>query len=98
MRSGLAGATEGIAMKLSQNQVWKRGEEYLRIVWLDRREVRYKVIHDLLSAEGEHLHVSKKEFCRLIKDATLLSDAEVRASWLASAGARDQIRDVLEDK
>ena len=69
-------------MKLKQNQVWKRGEDYLRIVQLERLEVRYKAITNLLTGRGEHHHVSKKEFCRLIKDATLLTPAEVRAIWL----------------
>ena len=71
-------------MKLAQNQVWKRADEYLRIVHLERREVRYKAITDLLSGAGEHRHVSKKEFCRLIKDATLLTQGEVRQIWLES--------------
>ncbi len=75
-----------MTLKLSQNQVWRSGEQYLRVVHLDRREVRYKAIYDLLSGEGEHHHVSKKEFCRLIKGATLLTQEEVRASWLQSAG------------
>ncbi|MEO5722056.1 MAG: hypothetical protein ABIR71_11370 [Chthoniobacterales bacterium] len=69
-------------MKLKQNQVWKRGEDYLRIVHLERLEVRYKSITNLLAGTGVHHHVSKKEFCRLIKDATLLTPAEVRESWL----------------
>ncbi len=72
-------------LKLAQNQVWKRGGEYLRIVALDRREVRYKAIRDLLAGEGEHRHVSKKEFCRLLKEATLLTPEEVRATWLQAA-------------
>lgn len=69
-------------MKLAQNQVWKQGDAYLRIVSLERLEVRYKAITNLLAGTGEHHHVSKKEFCRLIKDATLLTPAEVRAIWL----------------
>lgn len=72
-------------MKLAQNQVWQRGPEYLRIVRLERKEVRYKAVSDLLAGEGEHHHVSKKEFCRLIKEATLLTPGEVRASWLQAA-------------
>jgi hypothetical protein len=72
-------------VKLAQNQVWKRGDEYLRVVRLERLEVRYKTIPDLLSGRGTHHHISKKEFCRLIKDATLLTDAEVREAWLGGA-------------
>ncbi len=69
-------------MKLAQNQVWKQGEEYLRIVQLERLEVRYKLSTNLLTGAGTRHHVSKKEFCRLIKGATLLTQEEVRAIWL----------------
>ena len=71
-------------MKLSQNQVWRQGGEYLRIVELDRREVQYKLVTNLLTREGTHHRVSKKEFCRLLKGATLLTQEEVRAIWLTS--------------
>lgn len=71
-------------IKLAQNQVYRRGDEYIRIVELDRREVQYKAVTNLLTREGTHHRVSKKEFCRLIKGATLLTQEEVRAIWLAS--------------
>ena len=71
-------------MKLAQNQVWKQGDVYLRIVHLERLEVQYKAIINLLAGEGTHHHVSKKEFCRLIKGAKLLTQAEVRQIWLTS--------------
>ena len=61
------------AMKLRQNQVWKSGDEYLRIVTLERLEVRYKAMKNLATGEGKHVTATKKEFCRLIKDATLLT-------------------------
>ncbi len=69
-------------LKLAQNQVWKRGAEYLRIVHLERLEVQYKAIENLLSGDGTQHHVSKKEFCRLINGATLLRPDEVRQIWL----------------
>jgi len=59
-------------MRLEQNQIWKAGDIYMRIVRLERLEVEYKSLADLNSADGLHRHVSKKEFCRLIKGATLL--------------------------
>ena len=65
-------------IKLQQNQVYKKGDEYIRIVQLERLEVQYKAITNLLAGDGEHHHVSKKEFCRLIKHATLLSAAEIQ--------------------
>ena len=58
-------------LKLEQGQVWKAGDDYLRIVELHRLEVKYKSMKDLSTREGTHHHVSKKEFCRLIKNATL---------------------------
>ena len=69
-------------VKLAQNQVWKQGDEYLRIVHLERLEVQFKAVQNLLTGAGEHRHVSKKEFCRLIKGARLLTQAEVRKIWL----------------
>jgi hypothetical protein len=59
-------------MKLCQGQVWKQGQEFIRIVRLERLEVEYKSMPDLVSKQGS-LHVtSKKDFCRLLKGAKLL--------------------------
>jgi len=74
-------------MKLAQNQVYKQRDGYLRVVHLERLKVQYKAVTNLLTREGEHHHVSKKEFCRLIKDARLLTQAEVREIWLAEGAA-----------
>ena len=63
-------------MKLAQNQVWKQGDEFLRIVALERLEVQYKAMANLATGEGKHHRVTKKEFCRLIKGATLLTASE----------------------
>ncbi len=60
-------------MKLQQNQLYKQGEEYIRIVELERKAVSYKLMQDPISAEGSIHLVSKKEFCRLIKGAELLA-------------------------
>ncbi len=68
-------------IKLAQNQVWKQGEDYLRIVQLERTEVRYKNVRDFGTGDGTHHHVSKKEFCRLIKGASLLTQEEIRDRW-----------------
>lgn len=74
-------------MKLAQNQVYKQGDKYLRIVELERLKVQYKAVTNLLTREGEHHHVRKKEFCRLIKNATLLTQSEVREIWLEEGAA-----------
>jgi hypothetical protein len=60
-------------MKLKQGQVWKCAQEYVRIVQLERLEVHYKSAPNLHFTDGKHQHTSKKDFCRLLKGATLLS-------------------------
>jgi hypothetical protein len=62
-----------MALKLQQGQVWKLGDEFIRIVQLARLEVGYKLVKSLKTGEGTHHHTSKKNFCRLLKSATLLA-------------------------
>jgi len=66
-----------MAIKLQQSQVWKLGDAFLRIVRVERLAVDYKKQRDPNSKKGTHHHVTKKEFCRLIKGATLLTDEEI---------------------
>jgi len=66
-------------LRLCQGQVWKQGEEYFRIVRLERLAVEYKSFTTLASKTGTHHKVSKKEFCRLLKNSTLLGRAETSA-------------------
>ena len=74
-------------MRLQQGQIWKRSDDYLRIVQLERLEVKYKCLQSLTDTVGPHHHVTKKEFCRLLKQATLMTPDEVRqAMWAAPAG------------
>ena len=63
-------------MKLQQGQVWKQGGEFIRIVHLKRLEVEYKSMLSPATRDGTHLHIGKKEFCRLIKGATLVPPSE----------------------
>jgi hypothetical protein len=60
-------------MKLRQGQVWKSGKEYIRIVKLERLAVEYKSMPNLGNKEGTLHQTSKKDFCRLLKGAHLLS-------------------------
>ena len=60
-------------MKLCQGQVWKQGQEYIRIVKLERLTVEYKSMPNLGNKEGTLHTTSKKDFCRLLKQAKLLS-------------------------
>ena len=73
-----------MVLKLRQGQVWQQGDTFIRIVELHRLEVRYKICPDLTTGEGQHHHTSKKEFCRLLKGAALLTHEEVREIWLES--------------
>ena len=65
-----------LRMKLRQGQVWKQGKEYIRIVRLERLEVEYKSLSSLASKEGAKHVTSKKDFCRLLKQARLLALAK----------------------
>ena len=66
-----------MTIKLQQSQVWKLDDAFLRIVRVERLAVDYKRQRDPHSKKGTHHHVTKKEFCRLIKGATLLSNREI---------------------
>jgi hypothetical protein len=60
-------------MKLQQNQLWQKGEDYYRIVHRDRLSVVYKTFKNPAAARAvAPKNASKKEFCRLIKGAVLL--------------------------
>jgi hypothetical protein len=61
-------------MRLRQGQIWKCGEEFVRIVHLERLQVAFKSFKTLDSSFGLHQHASKKDFCRMLKGATLLPD------------------------
>ena len=67
-----------MALKLRQAQVWKLGDEFIRIVHLERLEVEYKTFKNLVTDTGKHHHTSKKDFCRLIKSATLYEPEKAR--------------------
>jgi hypothetical protein len=44
---------------------------------VERLAVDYKKQRDPNSSKGSHHHATKKEFCRLIKGATLMTDQEI---------------------
>jgi hypothetical protein len=72
-------------MRLCQGQVWKQGKEYIRVVRLERLEVEYKSLPNLVGKEGTMHITSKKDFCRLLKQARLLSPAETARPAAAQA-------------
>jgi hypothetical protein len=59
-------------MKLQQGQLWKKEKTFFRIVECERLSVTYKEMLNPFAKEGELREVTKKEFCRLIKEAKLL--------------------------
>ena len=61
-------------MKIVQGQIWKKDEEYYRVVERERLSVKYKVMTDPVEGEGTTHLVTKKEFCRLLKGADLLTE------------------------
>ena len=64
-------------MKLQQSQIWKQGDQYFRIVRVERLAVEYKAMRSANTKKGTHQHATKKEFCRLLKGATLMTDTEI---------------------
>lgn len=76
-------------MKLQQDQVWTKDGMYYRIVHWERLSIVYKEMRDLMKKEGTEKQVSKKEFCRLLKGATLMTTEEVRAASGRSSGEPD---------
>jgi len=77
-------------MKLEQGQVWKKGEDYYRIVKWARLAIDYKLMADLATGQGDLHHVTKKEFCRLIKGAELIDPAAGATDANESGPAPDQ--------
>jgi hypothetical protein len=61
-------------MKLQQGQIWKKGEDYFRVVELERLSVKFKEMQDPVAGEGTMYLVTKKEFCKVIKGAELLTN------------------------
>jgi hypothetical protein len=64
-------------MKLEQGQIWKKDDDFYRIVEWGRLSIEYKAMKDPASGEGTRLKVTKKQFCNLIKGATLLAAEDV---------------------
>jgi len=65
-----------MALKLRQGQVWKRGDEFIRIVHLERLSVGYKTFKGPDLLDGKHHQATKKEFCRMLKECTLFTPDE----------------------
>ena len=78
------------SMKLEQGQIWQRGEDYIRIVEWARLSIEYKVMKDPVSKVGTLHKATKKEFCRLLKGATLLTDEEAKELSVVPEGEEEE--------
>ena len=65
-------------MKLEQGQVWVKDSMYYRIVQLERKAVEYKEMINEVSVHGTHRYATKKDFCRLIKGATVMEPSRTK--------------------
>lgn len=59
-------------MKLEQGQIWKKGDEYIRIVEWARLSIEYKLMKNPVAKVGTVHRMTKKDFCRLLKGAALV--------------------------
>ena len=73
-------------MKLEQGQIWKQGDDFFRIVEWARLAIDYKVMKDPSTREGTRHRVTKKEFCRLLKGAVLLTPENPAAGQDPASG------------
>jgi hypothetical protein len=60
------------AMRIYQDEIYRKGEKFIRIVRLDRYEVEYKTMIGDPKGEGPIAVATKKEFCRLLKGMELV--------------------------
>ncbi len=65
-------APAGLVMRLFQDQIYQKGERFIRIVRLDRYEVEYKDTIGSVKGEGTQAVMAKKPFCRLLKGMVLV--------------------------
>lgn len=57
-------------MRLFQDEIYQKGNRFIRIIRLDRYEVEFKQTEGDPKGEAEEQVLTKKEFCRLLKGHT----------------------------
>lgn len=60
-------------MRIFQDELYQKGDRFIRIIRLDRYEVEFKTTQGDPKGEGEVQVFKKKEFCRLLKNMTLVT-------------------------
>lgn len=77
-QAGVSAACHGLAdrppwgVRLFQDQIYQKGDRFIRIIRLDRYEVEYKATVGGPKEEGTVAVAAKKEFCRLLKGMVLI--------------------------
>lgn len=66
-------------MRLYQDDIFQKGEKYIRIVRIDRYEVEFKTTTAGPKGDGETAVLPKKEFCRLIRGMELVASVKMDA-------------------
>jgi hypothetical protein len=66
-------------MRIYQDELYRKGGMFIRIVRLDRYEVEYKTMSGDPKGEGPVAVATKKEFCRLLKGMELVPPARKAA-------------------
>ncbi|WP_395738817.1 hypothetical protein [Prosthecobacter sp.] len=84
-------------MKLEQGQIWKKGDEYFRIVEWARLSIEYKRMKDPLTKQGTLHKATKKQFCRLLKGAVLLKPEDLQSSSVEAASEEEEFSPELEN-
>jgi hypothetical protein len=74
-------------MRLRQGQLWDLGNQYVRIVLLERLAVEYKAMKNHETKEGTHHHATKKEFCALVKNAILVPAGKTKLTSESDASS-----------
>jgi hypothetical protein len=59
-------------VRIYQDEIYHKGEKFIRIVRLDRYEVEFKTMQGDPKGEGTVTTLVKKEFCRLLKGMALM--------------------------
>ncbi len=83
MNCHAADVPSACAMRLYQDEIYRKGETFIRIIRLDRYEVEFKTSTGDPKAEGSVAVLVKKEFCRLLKGMTLVPPVKKDAAPLS---------------
>ncbi len=60
-------------MRIYQDEIYQKGDRFIRIMRLDRYEVEFRTTQGDPKGEGPEQVYKKKEFCRLLKGMTLVT-------------------------